>query len=160
MENTTTTESLKQLLKYDPETGILIWRSNAKIAGYLGSDGYLRIQCRYRKYRAHRVAWLLHYGEWPSMHLDHRDGDRSNNAITNLRVATPAQNSANTSRARRSDLPRGVHRARERYIAVIEHQSKRYRLGRFDTPELASAAYRQAAQELHGEFAFINREVR
>lgn len=85
-----TVERLRELLDYDPETGVFRWKEPRRkcrvgeVAGSLRKDGYVKIQVDGRFYQAHRLAWLCVYGVWPSA-IDHIDGNRANNAIANLR---------------------------------------------------------------------------
>lgn len=103
-DHTITLDNICQLLDYDPVTGIFLWKlpvgntSTGKQAGTLKPDGYIRIQVNGRLYYAHRLAWLMAYGEWPSNIIDHIDGDRKNNSLANLRNATLTEN--NRSRKR------------------------------------------------------------
>ena len=86
--------------------------------------------------------------------IDHKDLDGLNNAWTNLRPATKAQNARNSvvHRDKRSGLPKGVWQRRRRFIAEIVCDRVRTRLGSYPTVEEAHAAYCEAAQRLHGEF--------
>ena len=101
-----------------------------------------------RAYRAHRLAWLYMYGAWPSSGIDHVDRNPLNNAISNLREATPAQNMANVAATGHTfDTAHGKFRAQ------IKADGKNVYLGLFDTAEAASAAYREAAKRIRGKFA-------
>jgi hypothetical protein len=156
-------EYLREILSYDPDTGVFRWKvsetnrvSVGGVAGSQNGDGYTRIMIGKKKYRAHRLAWLHVYGEWPAKYVDHVDGDRSNNKITNLREATNAQNMRNCGAyATNTSGFKGVtfHKHRRRWHARINIPSKQIHLGYFDTPEEAHAAYCAAAAKLHGEFA-------
>src|SRR6266700_4134664 len=90
---------LRELLSYDPGTGILCWRiSKGKrkagaVAECKSKDGYIAIG--HDRWAAHRIAWAIYYGEWPRQEIDHRDLNKSNNSIINLREANRAQNAAN-----------------------------------------------------------------
>lgn len=90
-----TYERASQLLTYCPTSGMVRWRISRAgcVAGEIvgtPSNGYLQVQIDLVFYRVHCVAWLLHFGRWPSMGLDHRNGKRADNRIANLREATPA----------------------------------------------------------------------
>ena len=152
-----TAERARELLAYDPETGILTWRTRrgrvpAGLAtGCYDRDGYLDTKVDYKKYRNHRLAWLIYYGEWPRHQVDHIDGDRSNNRILNLRDISGLHNKQNQTKAH-SDSEIGyigVHRSRGKYKAAIRVDGKDVFLGRHDTPEEAHAAYIKAKRELH-----------
>jgi hypothetical protein len=157
---------VRALLRYYPKSGNLRWRVNrsssaraGNIAGYRdGSDGRKRVCIDNRNYLASRLAWLLMTSEWPpkGMQIDHRDGNPSNNAWDNLRLATHAQNCWNRGKLPNSTTGyKGVsfHKRCRRYIAKIKLNGKDVHLGYFSQPVLAAIAYRRAAQQLHGEFA-------
>src|SRR5690606_34614864 len=99
-----TQQRLKELLYYDPETGIftrLVGRSGprARAGDVAGSDngkGYIRIYVDGRPYKAHRLAWFYMHGEWPE-EIDHRNGERADNRLSNLRPVTRQQNNLNQS---------------------------------------------------------------
>jgi hypothetical protein len=85
---------VRELLDYDPKTGVFRWRSTTRkgeqagsVAGSLQSDGIWRILVNGREYNAHRLAWLHVYGKWPPLVLNHINGDKADNRIANLREA-------------------------------------------------------------------------
>jgi hypothetical protein len=160
-----TQENLKKRLHYDPQTGLFTWVTVTSkriaigaVAGHKDkASNYILIRLLKIKYYAHRLAWLYTYGEMPKGMIDHKDGDRSNNKIANLRLASPAQNGFNSGvRKGCASGYKGVWKQSGKWAAYIN----RTRIGLFDTPELAYAAYREKALEIHGEFAHISlREV-
>ena len=98
-----TQEKLKALFEYDAQTGNFIRKyttsSNAKkntIAGYKTKNGYIKISIDNKKYFAHRLAWLFVYGYMPTQ-IDHKDHNRANNNIKNLRDTTQKENTKNSS---------------------------------------------------------------
>ncbi|WBK39668.1 hypothetical protein [Xanthomonas phage L522] len=113
---TLTFEQVDQLLAYDPATGELRWKvargrhGNAckagSVAGSVNSRGYIQVGVHGRLYQAHRLAWLLHHGAWPSQQIDHIDRDRTNNRIDNLRECSNSENQQNVGK--RSDNKSGV----------------------------------------------------
>lgn len=154
---------IREMVSYNPETGVLIWiaRPCPKIRiGSIASrkpnrdDRYRVFKLNKRAYQAHRVAWLLHYGDWPALELDHINGDKDDNRISNLRLATRSQNMAN--RKVRAESRTGIKGVRpygkEKFAAVFMKKH----LGAFDTPEEASEAYAKAAESLFGEFARVS----
>lgn len=87
--------------RYDAETGVIFWRVNKKRArkgcqaGTVMLVGYILIRLDGQRYYAHRLAWLLHYGEWPKNQIDHIDQNKGNNKITNLRDVDAQTNMRN-----------------------------------------------------------------
>ena len=175
-----TAARVRELLDCDPELGTLRWRERPghpdfnrqwaeKLAGGLDpSTGYLRLMIDGRHYYVHRVVWLHTKGYWAPKDLDHRDRDKINCVIGNLRPATKAQNNANRrTRPGKDGAPRGCRLNRSnKYQVQIEAggaNGKRGRsiyLGSFATAEEAGRVYREAAADLHGEFAFFARPER
>ena len=117
---------------------------------------YKNVIIRPHRYKAHRLAWLMKTGSWPSGHIDHIDGDGLNNSWGNLREATSAQNAYNQKV--RSDSTSGVKgvsydKKRGMWYVYIDVDKKRKHLGRYDTKDEAIAA-RSAAEKIHhGEYA-------
>lgn len=159
-----TSDILKTYLKYDALSGeftrILSKRSDriGKPAGTINTDGYVVISIESRPYYAHRLAWLYMTGAWPSLEIDHMDGNRSNNSWSNLRIAKHSQNATN-SRMRRNNTSgaKGVsfYKPYNKWRAYITHKGKHIGLGYFNTVEEASKAYQSASIEYHGEFRSI-----
>ncbi|HPE48705.1 MAG TPA: HNH endonuclease [Hyphomonas sp.] len=160
-------EVVRKLLSYDPETGVLIWKSrdrgmfairrlwlawNTKYAGRPALDcrdntGYLHGRVLCQKVYAHRAAWVCHTGEWPEASIDHIDGDKRNNRIANLRSVSHAVNCTNVKR--RSDNKSGVlgvfwHVRDSKWQAKIKVNGKDIDLGRFEKLEDAAEARRVA----------------
>ncbi|RWX40814.1 HNH endonuclease [Rhizobium leguminosarum] len=124
-----------------------------------GSKKYMAVHIKGEKILVHRIIWALHNDRWPEGHIDHIDGDETNNAIENLREVTRSQN--NMNRSNRSDNMSGLKGAKLRknrdgspvWVSSIWINGKSKYLGRFKTPEEAHAAYVKAANENFGEFA-------
>lgn len=154
-------ERVRGLLAYDADTGEFTWqesRGPAKkgaAAGTRRRDGYRSIMIDGEQILAHRLAWFYVHGVWPAATIDHRDGCKSNDAIANLREATFQQNNCNKPAGPSSSGLKGVgwHRCSKRWQARIKAFGKTKYLGLFDTPEEAHAAYRIAAERIHGQFA-------
>lgn len=153
-----TSDRLREVLHYDSATGVFRWRVAlaqrtrvGDVVGTRSTKGYLDIQVDGISYRAHRLAWLYIFGEWPSDQIDHRNTVRDDNRISNLRDATNAENAQNRHRASRDNRAGalGVTRSGRRWTASITVRGARHHLGSFDTPEAASAAYLAAKAELH-----------
>jgi hypothetical protein len=155
-----TAQRAREVLSYDPESGILRWQidrnqiRSGDIGGYLHRTGYLRVMVDGRDYAAHCVIWLIVTGEWPEREIDHIDNDRANNRWGNLREAARVENMRNKVRYRnnRSGF-KGVRLLRGRWEARIRIDGRLTYLGSFKTPEAAHAAYVTAARLHFGEFA-------
>lgn len=154
---------LHSVLRYDAVTGILTWVKTkyperlGKEAGGFDRNGYRRIEFAGKMFLAHRIAWAMHYGAWPDCHIDHINGIRDDNRISNLRLCNFAGNRANSKlNSNNTSGYRGVvcrwpHREKS-WRAQIKHQGKLIYIGAFSSPEEAHAAYAKKAAELHGEF--------
>lgn len=163
MKQTLTAERARELLDYFPETGEFRWkvgrggRASGSIAGHVDLDGYRRIRIEGALYLAHRLAWLIAHGSWPTLEIDHRNVVPGDDRIDNLREATRAQNHQNIGL--RSDNTSGFKgvsfdRINRKWVARIRVPAGRYKnLGRFPTPDEAHEAYIDAARDLYGEFA-------
>lgn len=163
-----TATRLRGLFDYDPLTGLFFRRTyrspNAKIgqqAGCVNPQGYVRISIDGQYYQGHRLAWLHYYGKWPTGVIDHKDGNRANNAINNLRDCTRRQNLQNMKTQKNNQCGmKGVSKRpnakSNKWRANIRHNGKLIHLGNFETAEAAHEAYVQAAKRLFGEFAREN----
>jgi hypothetical protein len=154
-----TQERLKELLHYDPETGIFTWLvrpcNSIQIgnrAGRSDRKGYIRIVYKNKPYLAHWLAWFFVYNKWPNNEIDHINGDPSDNRISNLRDVTRKQNMENKKiyKNNKSGYP-GVswHSRDEKWQARIGHYGKRKSLGTFDNLEDAIAARIQAENKTY-----------
>lgn len=149
-----TQDRLKELLNYDPLTGIFSWRvsPNGYVpagaeAGSVANNGYVRIGWGKKYIVAHRAAWLMFYGELPPERIDHINRNKSDNRISNLRLLSHAENLQN-AKLRRDNTSgvKGVHSERGRWRASISVDNKTINLGSFRTLDDAAAA--RAAAEL------------
>jgi hypothetical protein len=147
----------KEILDYDPATGIFRWRIApprrpfllGERAGCLKPAGYRYIKIAQRNYPEHRLAWWHVYGAIPNgMELDHINGDPGDNRITNLRVVTKSVNLASRVVSPNRTGFRGVslHQQTGLYRARIGRST----LGYFETPEAASKAYAEEALKIYG----------
>lgn len=155
-----TQERLKELLHYDPDTGIftnLTQRSSScligTVAGSEYSNGYIYIQLGRKRYRAHRFAWLYVYGEFPEKLLDHINEIKDDNRIINLRLATHQQNKQNISSPNITNTSGFIgvswRKDHKKWAARIMVNGRQKHLGYFNTAEQASEAYVTAKRELH-----------
>jgi len=172
-----TAAQLRSVVHYDPETGLFTWRptidhwraglpagtqSKKYVVLGIGTTSrseqlrYYVLGVRKRVYRAHRLAWLYVYGEWPDGEIDHINLNGLDNRIANLRLATPTQNSCN--RGLRKDNTSGIkgvswNKRDRKWLAHITVNGKQHHLGVFDTKAEAKAVRDEAAARMHGEFA-------
>lgn len=163
------------MLSYDKDTGVFIWKPRPEIkrfdrrwnvrwvgkeAGSYNREGYRLIALNYTKYMAHRIAWAMHYGEWPKLLIDHINGIPDDNRICNLRQAEHWQNMANAKlRKDNTSGYRGVSRDHYtgKWSAQIGVNGKCIRMGTFETKEEAYLAYCNASKALLGEFSSVYR---
>ena len=152
-----TQKELKQLLHYEPETGVFTWlqdRSDKVKAGDVaGGKGtaYKRICLNYKNYQAHRLAFLYMTGEWPQHMVDHIDGDPSNNKWSNLRQANAYQNARNkATQSNNKSGHVGIWKPKGRDHWVVQVRGKH--VASCATMEEAKTAYHQAAKDQFGEF--------
>lgn len=155
-------DGAKKSVSYDKNTGIFLRverQGRRKVGiplGRLDKDGYLTLTIGKKTVRAHRLAWLMTYGQWPSKWLDHIDGNKSNNAISNLREITPSENQHNRSLVSRANntglLGVSYDKKRNKFCSCIRLHGKTYSLGRFNTKEEAHEAYKAAKLKLHPTF--------
>ena len=153
-----TADRLRELLHYCPETGIFTWliSTNRRIkigsvAGTLNSRGYICININGKIYKSHRLAWLYVHGNWPANNIDHIDGSRSNNAISNLRDVNQSINQQNRRIAKinnKSTGLLGVTKRNNQFLAQIMINGKSKYLGLFDDANVAHEAY-LAAKRIH-----------
>ena len=152
-----TAERLRELLNYDPETGVFTWRVRRSqmckpvmLAGDFNTDKYWRIGIDGAQRPAHRLAWLYMTGEWPSHTIDHINGVRHDNRWCNLRDIPFQENMLNqhTQRKSKSGL-RGAYPFGSRWYSLISVKGEKIQLGTFDTPEEAHAAYISAKAKYH-----------
>jgi HNH endonuclease len=162
-----TADRLRELLSYDPETGVFRWRVRPSPymailagdeAGCFDGYGYRVIRIARFGYKAHRLAWLYMSGAWPRDQIDHLNGDKADNRWVNLREAGVSGNQANrpVCATNKSGF-KGVfflERASLRpWRAAVRIGGKTRYLGRFSAREEAALVYATAACGIHGEFA-------
>jgi len=158
-----TQERLKELLNYDPETGVFTWKvqkSNSikvdDVAGGISNNGYLTIQIDRKAYLLHRLVWLYMCGDFPETDLDHINGIKSDNRLANLRAVTDSQNNMNRGIPRNNNSGvKGVHldSRTKKWKSYIKVDGITYHLGYFTSFEQATSMRRGAAALAFGEFA-------
>ena len=157
--NSINSTRLREILNYDPDTGVFTWivkpnksLSAGRQAGCI-SRGYRKIHIDNKNYQAHRLAWLYVYGELPQQMLDHINGNGLDNRISNLREATTKQNAENIYGPQSNNTSGylGVHWIphKRKWRSRIMNNGKKLSLGYFFTKEEAYEAYIVAKRVLH-----------
>jgi hypothetical protein len=129
-----TLEQVEALLELRLPESVFYWRVRPSLrsrvragskAGYLTKDGYIEIRINGGNFRSHRLVWFVTYGKFPDNHIDHIDGNPSNNKIENLRDVTNKVNHQNMSKQNRrdTDLPTGVKAMRNKYDAIRGYEA-------------------------------------
>lgn len=153
-----TQKRLKELLTYDPDTGVFVWavsRGSVKKGDAAGKvcDGYRRIQINGMLHTAHRLAFLFMTGAFPDEVIDHINVDPLDNRWANLRIDSCRQNNQNRKYPQRNNTSGflGVSMCRRSclWVAQIKYDRKVHKLGLFGTPEEAHAAYLVAKRKHH-----------
>ena len=175
-------ELLRTLLRYDAETGDLFWlprpvemfpckcahhRWTKRFVGKKAfiakmPNGYRFGRVFGKGFLSHRVIWALVHGEWPKGHIDHIDGDRANNRISNLRDVPEHLNHRNNARKRGTKAPyNGVSQDKRtsKWVARIHYDGLSRHIGVFETLDEAITA-RKAAEAANGFHPNHGRENR
>lgn len=145
---------LHQHLDYCLQTGCLTWKSKGRLKGKPALATPRRDGSTYGKfmgasYAAHRVIWKMVHGVDP-LHIDHINGDPSDNRLVNLRDVTPAENLRNRSMCSNNTSGIiGVSAKGCKWRAAAWVDNKTIVLGDFPTIAEAAAA-RKAAEKLLG----------
>ena len=164
MSKTISPDVLRNILDYCPDTGLFVWKPRpgislkwhgkccGKNAGCNLPNGCIGIRINGTRYLAHRLAWAYHFGTWPSLNIDHINGNGMDNRIANLREATQSENHQN--RRRQSNNKSGFigvsWNTRERkWRSTIQIGGKQTFLGGFSTKEEAYSAYLSAKARMH-----------
>ncbi|WP_042776626.1 HNH endonuclease signature motif containing protein [Sinorhizobium fredii] len=163
---------LAALFEYCPDTGVLTWKQRpieafpearswrmwntrfaGKTAGHVSDTGYLVIRLDGEIYKAHLIAWILHYGGLPEGYIDHISGTRSDNRVANMRDVTRSQNMRNTvlySHNTSGFVGVYWHQPTKKWNASIRDEGGKTRsLGYFDSIRDAASA-RKAAEARYG----------
>lgn len=144
---------------FDYKDGKLFWKINRKSnkvegkeAGTINTEGYRKVALNKKIYGCHRIIFWMFNGYMPNK-IDHKNGERDDNRIENLRPATNSENQWNRKSNKRF---KGVYKNKKKYQASIRVNNKFLGLGTYSTQEEAARAYDKAALEHFGEFARIN----
>lgn len=162
MKHLFTQSDLHELVDYDEKTGFFQWkkkRRGIKTGVRLGTDngfGYQRITVLGKSYYAHRLAWFYVHGTWPDQ-IDHINGVRDDNRISNLRDVTVQQNNQNRNAAQKNSGSKmlGVswHKKAKKWQAHICIYKERKYLGLFDDVNEAHVAYLKEKEKVNYGFS-------
>lgn len=154
-----TAGKVRSVLSYEPETGLLTWckqvarniKPGTTINPMRNHGNYVQIQIDKKLYYTHRLAWLHFYGTSPVGSIDHIDGDKTNNRISNLRDVSVSVNAQNQKRPMNHNKSGflGVNAIGNRFRAQINVDGVQQYLGTFDTPEVAHGVYLSAKRSFH-----------
>lgn len=153
-----TRSELQRELSYDPLTGIFIrLGTGAEAGGTKASHGYRAISVKGKLQLAHRLAWMYVHGRWPEGVIDHINGDKHDNRLSNLRDVSQSENNANARASKRSRSGnRGVFlHPNGKWRAQVTRKRKATSLGYFEKLEDAVAAYETAASDINARPAGI-----
>lgn len=123
-------------------------------AGCLHETGYVHIKINGKSYAAHRLVWLYVYGSFPSEYLDHINGDKSDNRISNLRLATHSENLRNKGKNKnnKSGFKGVIFSPSKKWIAQVSVNGVKQYLGTYETAEMASNVYQEFCKNNYGDF--------
>lgn len=162
LNDTLSLDRLKEILDYNPLTGIFIWKISTsnrikvgQIAGSLRQNGYYYIGINGKSYKSCRLAWVYVKGYWPKLQIDHCDKIKTNDKIDNLREASSLNQGANQyKRPNNISGYKGVtwHKNSKKWKAQIKRNRINKHLGLFVTKEEAYEAYCFAAKAFDGDF--------
>ena len=156
---------LKEVLRYDPNTGDFTWL--VRVGGMVsvggkagtGQKGYVRIGIAGKGYQAHRLAFLYMTGKWPTKEVDHANGNRSDNRWQNLREASHSENQCNSGPSVNSATGfKGVRKSTTgpNYQVSVSKNNKQHEVCGFETAEIANEFVTLMRTVLHGNFAYRN----
>lgn len=148
---------ISEVLEYCKENGVLRWKEKrgrvniGDIAGCVKNDGYRWLRVGQKTYSAHRIAWFLSFGDWPKNEIDHINGDKDDNRISNLRDVDKSTNMQNCRKPNTINSLGilGVSRRGSRFRATIRHGGKSIHIGYFNTADAAHHAYIKSKRNLH-----------
>lgn len=156
--NTLAQSHLRDILHYDPGTGVFAWKVSrgkavaGSVAGYVDNKGYRRITIDSKRFMAHRLAWLYMTGSFPPDQIDHRNLVKDDNSFDNLRPATGSQNRRNCRAVGASKYKGACLLPSGRWQSSARHDGRLHHLGTHATEQDAANAYATFAKKHFPEF--------
>ena len=158
-----TQERLKELFNYDKNTGVFTRKKNrgpngkkGMVCGCLAANGYLVTMVDYVLYYNHRLAWLYIYGNPLPKYLDHINGNKIDNIISNLRSVNMSQNGMNRKIGTSITGELGIYTQNGKYRVKIGKSGKQFHIGYFVKFKDALRARVFSERKFFGKFARIN----
>lgn len=135
----------------DAEDGVIYSKSRQRpLADIINSRGYAQVEINGKKWLKHRLIWEKFHNIiiTDDVHIDHINGDKLDNRITNLRITDNVRNNQNKSmRKDSSQIFKGIQKKKnDKFSACITIQKKRHHLGTFGSAKDAAKAYNHAAK--------------
>ena len=149
------------LALFDYREGFLYWRAKPSRGvnagdkvGTICSSGHQRLMYRRKIYRVHAIIWLMHYGQIPK-EIDHKDTNKLNNCVENLRLACNKNQQNVGVRVDNTSGAKNVywHKPTNRWSVIVSADKIRHNFGYFKDFELADLVATEARNKYHGEFA-------
>lgn len=148
-------KQFRAVFSYDPVSGVLY--RGGKAVGTKHTLGYLKVKHKGRTYLVHRIAFLIHYGKWPTQ-VDHVNGDKSDNRLVNLRECGYSGNNAHRGlMVSNTSGFKGVHFSKS--SGLWRAQAGYTVIGYFRNKTDAAKAYDRSAIEQFGEYATTNKSL-
>jgi len=154
--DTLTQTYLKELLHYDPDTGLFTWTRRISnfvkagdLAGGRNQRGYWKIMIKNKSYAAHRLAFLYMTGEFPAIDTDHINGDKADNRWINIRAVSTMENMQNQKMGKANTsgvVGVGLIANSPKWKAYIRVSGHYIHLGCFTDKEAAASARKDAEQ--------------
>lgn len=150
-----TREYLREYFHYNRGEGTISWKKTKSLkkivgraAGGKDANGYMRTQLNRKPLYMHHVVWCMENNEWPpstKYQIDHINGNRSDNRISNLRLVSQRDNLLNTFVHRGGRLPGcSFNIGNKKWLSQILIKGKRVHIGYFKTEKEAHEKYMAA----------------
>lgn len=143
------------MVKYAPDTGDFYTDSKRKV-GWVAHNGYYYVHYLGKQVLAHRLAFFLTEGEWPPDDVDHINGNRTDNRMSNLRKVSRSQNLFNRNKNLHKTLPKNVYSRGSRFMVKMKIGGVTTHFGYYDDLELAVLVAEEAQRKHHKEYALVN----